>query len=253
MLTPSLPMSCSSAARLQPAAALGGEAQLLGDQVGEQRDALAVAAGVGALGVDDLREGGGDVVEVVLVDGDARAAPARARTIACCERRRAQRVPELGVARRRARRPRPAPDRTSVPARRCDLATRGLDAAARCGRRRRPAPAARCARRAGCPRPRRPSGWPPPSQCSSRFVDALRDGFGEAHLAGDVGAAVAARLDQLARDLAAVLEDVDDARGSARRGRPSCRCATSTKRSDLRQAAVDRLEVALEGRCRRSR
>ena len=37
LLTPSLPMSCSSAARLQPASLRGAEPQLLGDHVGEQR------------------------------------------------------------------------------------------------------------------------------------------------------------------------------------------------------------------------
>ena len=71
--------------------------------------------------------------------------------------------------------------------------------------------------------------------------------LGEAQLARDVGAALAARLDQLAAAIAPpLLQDVDDARGSARRGpafRPVC---ASTKRSISRQAAVDRLEVALE-------
>ena len=42
------------------------------------------------------------------------------------------------------------------------------------------------------------------------IFDAVGDRLGETHFAGDVGAAMAARLDQLAGDLAAVLEDVDD-------------------------------------------
>ena len=56
LLTPSLPMSCSSAARLSQRRARV-ELHLLGDQIGEDGDAFAVAAGVRALGVDDPREG----------------------------------------------------------------------------------------------------------------------------------------------------------------------------------------------------
>ena len=91
-----------------------------------------------------------------------------------------------------------------------------------------------------------PSGMPPPSQCSSRFSNALRDGFGEPHLARDLGAAMAARFDQFLGDLAAVLEDVDQ------RAKPLGQSGLhSGMRQDeaqhLRQAAVDGLEVALEG------
>ena len=50
---------------LEPAPALGRKPQLFGDHVREQGDALAVAAGVGALGIDHLGEGGGDVVEII--------------------------------------------------------------------------------------------------------------------------------------------------------------------------------------------
>ena len=71
-------------------------------------------------------------------------------------------------------------------------------------------------------------------------------GFGEAHFAGDVGAAMAARLDQLARDLAAVLEDVDD--GAEPLGEAGFQAGVAEHEAQrLRQAAVDGLEVVLEG------
>ena len=53
----------------EPSALSRREPELLGDHVAEQRHPLAVAAGVGALGVDDLREGGRDIVEIIFVDG----------------------------------------------------------------------------------------------------------------------------------------------------------------------------------------
>jgi hypothetical protein len=57
---------------LEPASLLGAELQLFRDHVGKQRDAFAVAAGVGTLGIHHLGEGGRDVVEIVLVDRHAR-------------------------------------------------------------------------------------------------------------------------------------------------------------------------------------
>ncbi len=41
-------------------------------------------------------------------------------------------------------------------------------------------------------------------------LDALRHRFAKAHLTRDLGAALTARLDELAGDLAAVLENVDE-------------------------------------------
>ena len=77
-------------------------------------------------------------------------------------------------------------------------------------------------------------------------LDALRDRLGEAHLAGDVGAAMAARFDQLAGNLAAVLEDVDD--GAKPFGESDLEPGMAKHESQrLRQAAVDELEVPLEG------
>ena len=52
----------------------GVEADMSGDLGREVCDAIAVAGGVGAFGVDDLREGGGDIVEVGFVDDDGAAA-----------------------------------------------------------------------------------------------------------------------------------------------------------------------------------
>ena len=78
------------------------------------------------------------------------------------------------------------------------------------------------------------------------ILDAIGDGFGETHLAGNVGAAMAARLYQFARDLAAVLEDLTIARNrSARPGFEAGMAQHEAQR--LRQAAVDELEVLLEG------
>ena len=78
------------------------------------------------------------------------------------------------------------------------------------------------------------------------ILDAVGDRLGEAHLAGDVGAAMAARLDQLAGDLAAVLEDVDD--GAEPFGEAGFQAGMAEHEAQrLRQAAVDELEVLLEG------
>ena len=57
--------------------------------------------------------------------------------------------------------------------------------------------------------PRTPSGSAAAVPMLVEILDALRDRLAEPHLARDVGAAMAARLDQFARDVAAVLEDFD--------------------------------------------
>ena len=57
------------------AAALGrGHFQFLGDQVGKEGDAVAMAGGVRAFGIDDTGKTGGDVVEIVFVCHDRLAA-----------------------------------------------------------------------------------------------------------------------------------------------------------------------------------
>jgi hypothetical protein len=53
---------------LEPAPAFGRQPHLFRDHVREQGDALAVPAGVGALGIDHLGECCGDVVEVIVID-----------------------------------------------------------------------------------------------------------------------------------------------------------------------------------------
>ena len=77
-------------------------------------------------------------------------------------------------------------------------------------------------------------------------LDAERYRFGKAHPARDVGAALAACLDQLPRNLASVLEDVDDRPEPLRK---ACLQAGvgQHEAQGLRKAAVDLLEVVLEG------
>ncbi len=78
------------------------------------------------------------------------------------------------------------------------------------------------------------------------IFDAVGDQLGEAHLAGDVGAAMAARLYQLASDFTAVLEDVDDCpEPFGETGFQPGMAQHEAQR--LRQTAVDELEVLLEG------
>ena len=143
-------MSCSSAARLSQRRWSVREGQLLGDQVAEQRHALAVAAGVRALGVDHLREGGRDIVEIILVDHGAvlRRLEREDRLLQVVG---AQRRPELLACRDARERRRQRWDRTS-----CRRAARSRALRrrrrSRSGTRRRPAPSARCARRPGWPR-----------------------------------------------------------------------------------------------------
>ena len=78
------------------------------------------------------------------------------------------------------------------------------------------------------------------------ITDADRDRFGEAHLARDLGAALATRLYQLADDLAAVLENVDQCAEAL--GETGLQAGVREHKAQcLRKAAVDFLEVALEG------
>ena len=78
------------------------------------------------------------------------------------------------------------------------------------------------------------------------IFDAVGDRLGEAHLTSDVSAAMAARLYQLASDLAAVLEDVDDCPEPF--GEAGFQPGMAQHEAQgLRQAAVDELEVLLEG------
>ena len=69
----------------------------------------------------------------------------------------------------------------------------------------------------GISSPRRPRGWPRPSQCSSRRADRLRGLDREADQERDLGAAVAARLHQRARHLALVLDRLEPPAAVAQR------------------------------------
>ena len=102
------------------------------------------------------------------------------------------------------------------------------------------------ANRAGWRRRAGRCGRPLPSQCSSRFWMPCATRFGEAHLARDLGAAMAARLHQLAGDLAAVLEHLDQ-RAEALRQAGLHAGVRQHEAQRLRQAAVDGLEVLFEG------
>ncbi len=61
-------MSCSNAARLSQRRRSSESPHLLRDQIGKQRDAVAVTAGIWALRVNDLSKCRGNVVEIVLID-----------------------------------------------------------------------------------------------------------------------------------------------------------------------------------------
>jgi len=76
-------------------------------------------------------------------------------------------------------------------------------------------------------------------------VDALGRGVREAQLAGDVGAALAARLDQVLRDLRAVAQDVQHAAQPV--GQAGVQPGVAEDEAQhLRQAFADELEIALE-------
>ena len=55
----------------EPAAALGRKPEFVRDNIGKERHAFAMAAGVRTFGIDDLGESGGDIVEVVFIDEGA--------------------------------------------------------------------------------------------------------------------------------------------------------------------------------------
>lgn len=77
-------------------------------------------------------------------------------------------------------------------------------------------------------------------------ANTLRHGFGKTHFAGNLGAAIATRFHQFLGDLAAVLEDVDERAKPFRESSSHSRMGQHEAK-DLRQAAVHRLEVVLEG------
>ena len=236
-------MSCSSAARFSHRRRSSGTPEFLGDHVGEQGHTLAVAAGEGTLGVDDLREGRGDIVEIFLIDRGL--VPRRLqRENPALDIRCRKLVPEF--------RPRGDPGEgahqlriepgagrgvptSRIAASRSELVLQHVDHLRhqRDARIERNFDAAQSVRQAAA------------VPVLVEILDALRDRLAEPHLARDVGAALAARLDQFAGDIAAILEDVDQrAKSFGQAGLQSGMGEHEAKR--LRQAAVDLLEVVFE-------
>ena len=152
LLTPSLPMSCSSAARLSQRRCSALNAELLRDHVGEQRDALAVAAGVGALGIDHLARRRPRCRRDSPRRPARSPAPARARRPPACSIVGAKQCPRTQAAPRRARTPLPGRGSNQVPDAVRRFAQRRLGAVRDRGTRRSPAPSARCGHRPGSPR-----------------------------------------------------------------------------------------------------
>ena len=79
-----------------------------------------------------------------------------------------------------------------------------------------------------------------------KAANAIGNVFTKAHLKGDVRATLAAGFNQLARNLATVLKNIDD--GPKTLGQP--RLETSMRKhkpQGLRQTAIDQLKVLFEG------
>ena len=216
---------------------------MLRDHVGEKRDAFAVAAGVRTLGIHHLGEGGRDVVEIVLVYRHARLlrrlgqgrlmpvvsakhVPERRPRRDALKGRYQVRIepgprPVLGFAQRRLGAVRDVEHVDHL----CHQRDAGINRDGRAAQTQRLTAAI---------------------PMLIEIFDAVGDRLGETHFAGDVGAAMAACLYQLAGDLAAVLEDVDDrAEPFGEAGFQAGMAQHEAQR--LRQAAVDELEVLFEG------
>ena len=192
---------------VQPAALLRGPVHFNRDQIGEDGDAVAVAGGEGGLGIDHLGESRGDVVEIILVDGTGFAQRFELDD-ALAEVGIDQRGPEAFAGRDRDE---GIDDARIEP---------GAGAAADLGDRLVAALAhvediddlgeQRDARE-----DRDLAGMLALGQALAvpllvEIDDALRDGFGEPHAPGDIGAAMAARLGQLPGDLAGLERGLDD-------------------------------------------
>ena len=240
-------MSCRSAARRRSRSSRVVRAERGRDAHHDQARAVGVAVGPRRLRVDDPAKASAIRSSRVVVDGDVAVA----------------RLPgaEVVVVQRRPRTPRRrttgAKASTSAGSNHSPLRRRATSCAAR-------GPAAawkisavwarqRIRPSSGISSPRRPRGWPPPSQCSSSARIPSAVSRLEAEHERDLGAAVAARLHQRARDLALGLDraqPVDPARGRRLRG--------ATVRTDHRNAGsrarpVDRAWTSASRRGRRRR
>ena len=236
-------------AAAQPAAARVRQAEPARDLVDDVGDARAVAARERALAVDDLAEGRGDVVEVVVVERDRAGRPAPSRTPRA-RRRRSERAPEAGIGARRWSIAATSAGSNQLPAR----PRASASAAAGPPTRVEHVDHLRQQRDARIQRDRLAGQAFGPAAAVPVLVeagDAVGDAVAEAQPPRDVGAARAARPDQLVGDLGPLRRMLTTLRRRSARPafRPVC---VKTKRSTSRQAVADRLEVALEAQGRRS-
>ena len=210
----------------------GVEAHLLGDHVGEERDALAVAGWcTGSWRRPPRRRPrrcrrDSPRRRSSRAAGRARARSTRSRVVGAASR---PRRPALRRCRSKAS---TICGIEPAPRARLALPLRSLAGRRWCGTRRRPGPAARCARRAGSPRPCRPSGLPPPFQCSSRSRMPCADAVRKNASSRAISAPRWQRVSISSRAISPpLLEDVDDGAEAFGQARPSGRCGTRTKRS----------------------
>ena len=195
----SLPMSCSSAARRSIWRSSASKPSTRGDPVGDLGDALRVTRGERRLGVDDARECLGDAVQASVVGGDGEVRRLPLRDVGRLELR-----PELAVA---AEAQEGIDERRVKPAAAPALGdrARGLDAAVgvedldRLGEaqdtgRQRDLLAAQAV------------GHPAPVPVLVEAADRRGGLLREEQHARDLGAAVAPRLHEAARDVALVAQ-----------------------------------------------
>ena len=227
----------------QPAGARRGESDMLRHEKAERTDPLRMACGEGALGIDDLAEGVGNVVEIFLVD-DGGGFGWRHAHHPALDQRGGKGEPEVGSGgggfqRHHQRRVEPlaSPPPCFLEARRCTGMT--VKDVHHLGQQR----DLRSERNGAATKATRAAAAIP------MFVEAINafaDGRGKAKGAGDVGAACAARGDELLRDLAAINQDVADG-GGASGQRPTVRRLAENKVKRRRKARAHRFVALLKG------
>ncbi len=229
-------------AAVQPAASLGREIKLGGDVVSVERHAGAVSGGVGAFGIDNLTEGGGDFVEIVFVQRHA-ALRGLQRENLVVEIGGAQRLPEAFALREGEK----GIDQFRVE----PAASPTADFLARLGRAAGGEKHIDHLRQQGQPGvernvlARQTFGFAAAIPMFIQSVDALGDVFGKAQLPRNVGAALAAGLNEFLRDVTAIAKDVE--RGAKALGQAAAQTRVIEHEAQhMRQAAVEQLEVALE-------
>jgi len=190
----------------EPAPARRRRPQHAGHVVDVQRHALAVAAGKRALGVDHRAEGGGNVVQVIVVQRHLQ--PHRfQRQHGLVERGRVEQGPERGLLGHafeglHQRRVEPAAGAAALLVQRGLRVAGGEEDVHHLGQQRN----ARRQRSGLAGQPVRPAAAVP---VSIQAANAHRHRVREAQPARNVGPALAARLGQFVRDLRAVAHDVE--------------------------------------------